>query len=78
MVNVLHGCQNLNESYKRTGIGDQQVRQIRQCVCVMKWRQGRNGVLKQNQTIDETRLHICIWFLLNTLQDVSNMTIDVV
>ncbi len=33
MVNVLHGCQNLNESYKRTGIGDQQVRQMRQCVC---------------------------------------------
>lgn len=33
VVNVLHGCQNLNESYKRTGIGDQQVKQMRQCVC---------------------------------------------
>jgi len=33
VVNVLHGCQNLNESYKRTGIRDQQVRLICQCVC---------------------------------------------
>lgn len=76
MVNVLHGCQNLNESYKRTGIRDQQVRPICQCVCY-EAETGRDGVLKQNETIDEFRLHICIWFLLNTPQDLSKMATDV-
>ncbi|KAK9972069.1 hypothetical protein ABG768_025400, partial [Culter alburnus] len=32
VVNVLHGCQNLNESYKRTGIGDQQHKSLSELV----------------------------------------------
>lgn len=34
VLNVLHGCQNLNESFKRAGIEDQQVGQMHLCVCV--------------------------------------------